>query len=191
MKYLSVTETAGMVRKALKESFPGVKFSVRSSSYSGGASIRVGWIDGPNSNQVERVAHVFKGAYFDGMIDYKGSTYSMIDGEQVSFGADFIFCNRDYSDASIQRAIDRVYNKYLGNFREHGVEKPTVEQYKKGQLHSVQVLWIGAPYHDDVQSLISACLSKHSDRMSAEKSATASKVIYLGNDGYSQVGAIA
>lgn len=37
-KYLSCAETAKLLRQALKESFPGVKFSVRSSVYSGGAN---------------------------------------------------------------------------------------------------------------------------------------------------------
>ncbi|WP_338423309.1 LPD29 domain-containing protein, partial [Xylella fastidiosa] len=46
-KYLTCAETAKLVRKALKESFPDIKFSVKSSNYSGGASIRVSWIDGP------------------------------------------------------------------------------------------------------------------------------------------------
>ncbi len=39
--YLSCAETAKMIRQVLKESFPGVKFSVKSSTYSMGASITV------------------------------------------------------------------------------------------------------------------------------------------------------
>lgn len=35
-KYISCKDTAVMMRKALKEAFPGVKFSVRSDVYSGG-----------------------------------------------------------------------------------------------------------------------------------------------------------
>ena len=45
-KYLSCAETAKLVRTALKKNFPGVKFSVRSSVYSGGASIDVSWMLG-------------------------------------------------------------------------------------------------------------------------------------------------
>jgi hypothetical protein len=43
MKYLTTAETASLVRAALKDSFPGVKFSVRSHVYSGGSSIRVSY----------------------------------------------------------------------------------------------------------------------------------------------------
>ena len=46
----SLTETAKILRKCLKEAFPGVKFSVRGTR---GGSIRVGWTDGPLSTAVE------------------------------------------------------------------------------------------------------------------------------------------
>lgn len=72
-RYLSCAETAKLVRKALKDAFPGVKFSVRSSVYSGGASIDVGWTDGPTSKEVEAVAKQYQGGDFDGMIDMKVS----------------------------------------------------------------------------------------------------------------------
>jgi len=45
--YVSVAETAKLVRAALKAAFPGITFSVRSKSYSMGASISVRWTDGP------------------------------------------------------------------------------------------------------------------------------------------------
>lgn len=95
--YLSCAETAKLLRQALKESFPDVKFSVRSSTYSGGASIRVCWTDGPTTQAVESVSETFSGAYFDGMIDYKGCRYHMLDGEAIRFGADFIFTERKLS----------------------------------------------------------------------------------------------
>ena len=45
-RYLTTAETAKLVRERLKAEFPGVRFSVRSQSYSGGSSIHVGWLDG-------------------------------------------------------------------------------------------------------------------------------------------------
>ena len=96
--YMTCTETAKLIRKALKEAFPSFKFSVRSHTYSGGASINVGWSDGPTTQEVERVARVFAGATFDGMTDYKGGVVHQLDGRTVHFGADFVFCNRDVTD---------------------------------------------------------------------------------------------
>ena len=45
---LSCAEVAKLLRAALKETFPGVTFSIRSRTYAGGASIDVTWRDGPN-----------------------------------------------------------------------------------------------------------------------------------------------
>lgn len=123
--YLTCAETAKLVRGALKTAFPGVTFSVRSSTYSGGASITVGWTDGPRSTVVDEVIGIFSGADFDGMVDLKvdnthwlhpdgtvtlarrpGTTGSFAEiigdpsgptAQLVSFGADFIFAQRDIS----------------------------------------------------------------------------------------------
>ena len=98
---LSVAETAKLVRQALKDAHPGVKFSVRSHSYAGGASIRVGWTDGPTQREVEATAQRYKGASFDGMADsmsYHDTLLSTENGaELVSFGADFVSCSRTIS----------------------------------------------------------------------------------------------
>jgi len=68
-KYLSCAETAKLVRTALKKNFPGVKFSVRSSVYSGGASIDVSWVLGPTTKEVDSIAGQYESADFDGSID--------------------------------------------------------------------------------------------------------------------------
>lgn len=123
--HLSCAETAKLVRKALKLAFPGQKFSVRSDSYAGGASIAVHWTDGPTTQQVDKVIQVYAGADFDGMIDLKthndhwlepdgsssiakreGTTGSFVEqicdpptpqSRLVSFGADFVQTSRNLS----------------------------------------------------------------------------------------------
>lgn len=77
-RYISTTDTAKLVRKLLKAKFPGVKFSVRSDKYAGGSSIRVDWTDGPTAKLVDAYVQPFAGSGFDGMIDYKYSTYSWL-----------------------------------------------------------------------------------------------------------------
>ena len=101
-RYLSCAETAKQVRKALAEAFAGVKFSVRSKAYAGGASITVGWIDGPLSKDVDAVIQAFAGADFDGSTDYKSHHVSTLNGEVVRFGADFIFTAREISAATMK-----------------------------------------------------------------------------------------
>lgn len=99
-RYLTAAETAKLIRKALKASFPGVKFSVRSKSYSMGASVNVSYIDGPTKEAVSQVTDAFRGSDFDGMIDlktYRGA--QLVNGELVSFGADYVFVEREFSEA--------------------------------------------------------------------------------------------
>ena len=67
--YLSAAETAKLVRKSLKANFPDTKFSVRSETYAGGASINVRWTDGPIDADVEPFAKMYQGGGFDGSID--------------------------------------------------------------------------------------------------------------------------
>ena len=109
--YISQTETNKLIRKVLRESFPGVKFSVRTR----GGSTNINWTDGPNANQVERLVSAFEGSYFDGMIDYQGSRFAMLDGREVRFMADFIFTNRHYSDDVERMMAQRLIQQYGPN----------------------------------------------------------------------------
>ena len=107
-RYLTCAETAKEVRAVLKRYWPGLKFSVRSDTYSGGASIRVRWYDGPTGKQVEKRIGCFAGASFDGMVDLKEYHDSTLRGEVVSFGANYVFCERQYSAAFLGRIAQAV-----------------------------------------------------------------------------------
>lgn len=142
-RYLSCADTAKLIRKALKKAFPDARFSVRSDTYSGGASIRVAWIDGPTEKAVKGVTDPFASAGFDGMIDLKYYKRSWLlpdgtaafgessgtadsrgvhaayeheaphpDAELVSFGADFIFTERKYSEPVFREALEEVGERY-------------------------------------------------------------------------------
>ena len=128
----SCAETAQLVRAALKAAFPGVKFSVRSSVYSGGASVDVNWTDGPTAKEVERVAHRFAGATFDGMIDLKSYHTSTLNGHRVHFGADFVQCQRDVSADLLRECAERIADEY-------GVPAPEVRESSythRGKTHT-------------------------------------------------------
>lgn len=112
-KYISVTETAKLIRQALKDNFKGIKFSVRSNSYAGGASIDVSWTDGPCEPDVIRIAKQFQGASFDGMTDSTTYHTSELNGEQVHFGSDYVFCKRHMSQEFIE-AIATQFCKRFG-----------------------------------------------------------------------------
>jgi len=141
-RYLTVAETAKLVRQALKKHFPNTQFSVRSKSYSGGASIDIFWTDGERTKTVEAIVKGFEGRSFDGMNDlascqdswllpngeadlaYRPESYGgSIPGytsdaphpnaELVHFGANYVFCNRHISD------FDRREAEALAYIRQH------------------------------------------------------------------------
>ena len=142
MRYLRCKETAKLLRVRLKKEFPGTKFSVRSDVYAGGASIRVEYTDGPALKDVEAVCNEYNGSGFDGMIDMKihyqhyilpdgqvclykspgtvgsGGYKDKIDNElpegaeAVSFGADYVFVNKNNTVKRIVSAIKWIEKKY-------------------------------------------------------------------------------
>lgn len=181
-EFISVTDTAKLIRKALKEAFPGVKFSVKSSSYSGGASVGIRWTDGPNEAQVKAVAGIFRGAYFDGSIDYQGSISHMMGGKPVRFGADYVNLSREFSDAAIERAIARVFRMFAGNFTADAIECPTVAQFRSGNLYRIHLRGM----IDDLQREIAKVLHKSTDSLKVNKSKTAGAVFVTHDDGYSK-----
>ncbi len=117
-KRITATDTAKLVRMALKEAFPTWRFSVKTHKYSMGASINIEWTNGPTTKDVERVAGVFQGAGFDGMQDMKTYNRHTMDGEPVSFGADYIFCRRDTTD------------ELVGEFKRAWASMPEEERVK-------------------------------------------------------------
>lgn len=118
--YISCAETAKLIRQELKSNFPGIKFSVRSKEYSGGASIRVEWLDGPSDNAVEYVVGKFEGATFDPSIDLKSYVTSEWEGEEVNFGADYIHCNRRLSRVFLETVLQQFCKRF-------GTAMPTIQ----------------------------------------------------------------
>lgn len=180
-RYLTCAETAKLLRAALAESFPGVKFSVKSRTYSGGASIDIGWTDGPNADDVKTVSAAFEGAYFDGMIDYKGDKYHTLDGQEVSFGADYIFLRHELTDAEVARGISEVAAAY------GGCQPITVAEYRNGGAHS----WRNSGGCDLGRALNLWMAGKREasflparQGMPAKQSATLARVAFAGSDEY-------
>ena len=77
-EYITVTEVAKLIRKALKKLYPDTKFNVRSEKYSMCTSIRINWKDGPTAKMVYAICDQFTGSGFDGSIDLKYSWTSWL-----------------------------------------------------------------------------------------------------------------
>jgi hypothetical protein len=182
--YLSCAETAKMIRLVLKESFPGVKFSVVSSTYSMGASITIKYNDGPNADAVKAAVSIFEASYFDGMQDYKGQRYSAIDGQEVRFGADYVFVNRYVTDAAMAQAIDALYEKFAGNFRNDPLPKATVEDYNQGRLYGRDIPGMGNGLANEFVRQIGIVIQDANADFPVQPSATLARITSLGDDGY-------
>ena len=146
-EYISVTDTAKLVREALKHAFPTQTFSVRSKSYSGGASITAYWTDGPRTKRVDAVIKAFEGCTFDGMIDLKSYHDSILVGpngpRKVHFGANFVFSARDISnfDDLCKRADQLIRSKCVLTPPKDGWPErfgnDTVEQLSRMVVHDM------------------------------------------------------
>jgi Large polyvalent protein associated domain 29 len=140
--WLGIKEGNKLLRKHLAAEFPGVKFSVKGQSYSGGSSTDISWIDGPLQKQVEKIASAYGYKGFDGMIDlqYSYSQYLTPEGRIVCGGTSgtvgsmgtvspfkieppagsvpicsgigYVFCNRKHSVGMYRRAVESVCRKY-------------------------------------------------------------------------------
>lgn len=151
----SLNAAAKNIRIELKAAFPAVKFSVKSSRYSGGDSISVRWVDGPVCAQVDEIINKYKAGSFNGMDD--SYEYSH-DAWNDAFGdAKYVFSNREDSDAAVASCIRTVKAKYGANLAEVGAPEPSLEGYKRGDYRSLQVL--GGCY-GDLLSLIQYELSR-------------------------------
>lgn len=137
--WIDTVDTAKLVRAMLKKTWPDTKFSVRSSQYSGGSSIDVRWMDGPQVRHVRAVVGVFAGKSFDGMIDLEYSFGAWLhpdgsasprnsegtittpgydeptddpDALPVRFGADYVQCHRSLSPERLADVLDAYTAQY-------------------------------------------------------------------------------
>lgn len=99
--YLSLVNGSGLsprimatknIRTELSRAFPGIKFSVKSESYSGGDSIDIDWTDEVTKDEVEKITKKYQEGYFNGMNDiyeYNNAAFNSLFG-----GAKYVFAQR-------------------------------------------------------------------------------------------------
>ena len=105
---LSRKITGDNIRKELKREFPNTKFSVRYSSFSGGAEWSIRWEDGPTQNEVEKVVRKFQDSHSDFTGDYWD--YDPSEFNRLFGGEKFVMVYRD-------RGVDfreKVLMRYKG-----------------------------------------------------------------------------
>ena len=134
------------IRIELAKAFPGVKFSAKGKSFSGGDSIDVAWTDGTTSEQVDAIIDKYSAGSFDGITD--SYNYSHTAWVEAFGDAKYIMGNRHYSNILVAKAIEEIKAKY------GDAEAPTVEQYNNGQADGSPLGNAEGSNHWNWQSLI-------------------------------------
>jgi hypothetical protein len=117
------------IRIELKNAFPQIKFSVTTSKFAGGNSVRVGWIDGVTVEEVDQIANKYKGGTFDGSDDLY--TYSDTAWMDAFGSAKYISTSREYSAEFVGETIAEIGAIW------HDGKLPTALDYRNGSLYSV------------------------------------------------------
>ncbi len=120
----TVALAAQDIRAALKTAFAGTKFSVRSESFSMGNAVRIEWVDGPSSKQVEAVVGRFEAGSFDGMTDMYNNAAK---DPSTPHRAKYVTCTREISP-EVSRAVRERIEAMCG-----GDELP---EWKRDQVRS-------------------------------------------------------
>lgn len=108
-------KAAKSIRNDLKKEFPLIKFQVRSETFSGGDSVGVEWINGPNYDQVNKIIKKYEYGHFDAMFDSYEYSNSRKDIPQVKY-------------VQTERKIsDEIYEEIFQEFKKkcNGLDKLT------------------------------------------------------------------
>lgn len=110
---VSAAELAQHARALLKATFPGVKFSVRSSVFSGGSAVRVSWTDGPRARDVDKLIDPLSGRGFDGMTDSTSFHDVTLPSGEVVRNSTFTSTRRETSPA-LEARMAAVFERATG-----------------------------------------------------------------------------
>ena len=125
MKFLQAKESTGLIRQALKESFPGQTFAVRAKHYSSGYSVNVDWRDGPSDLQVRAVVEHFE-RYGKGKNGNREPVNFGMDGEEARLGPDYTFTKRSLSDEVAHSIVDQFYDDHALGYALEGLQRSDI-----------------------------------------------------------------
>ena len=111
---------AANLRKLLKKEFPGIVFSVKSESYSGGDSISVHWTDAATNDAVDKFADLFEECSFDGMQDLEIDRDNIF--ADIFGGAKYVNAQRTVSNEKFEETAKEMgYDAKFINGRFEGL----------------------------------------------------------------------
>lgn len=136
------------IRTELKRNFPGVKFSVRFDSFSGGDEFSICWEDGPTKEQVDLVVSKYQNHHSDFTGDYWD--YDPSEFNNLFGGVSYVSTDRTITE----KAIEAMRKKYPDLTEEnkttyHFEEERAGIYARENASHSVEsILRVAACYVD-------------------------------------------
>lgn len=119
------TRAAKNLRKELRLTFPGVKFSVTSDRFSGGDSVSIRWTLGPSGEEVRKITDKYESGTFDAMTDCGGYDHSAYGNavEAILGRARFVSESREVPsdiEEQIARGLCALQHvEYVGPYTRH------------------------------------------------------------------------
>lgn len=101
-------KASSAIKKELKKNFANIKFSVKSSNYSGGDSVHIKWTDGPTTDEVEKITNKYQYGNFDGTTDMYNYDNKQDDIPQSKY----ILTQRGMSDDTRLKIVEYLRNYY-------------------------------------------------------------------------------
>jgi len=95
------------IKIELSRLYPGVKFSVRSKSFSMGDDVNVDWENGPTQDEIQKIINKYSADHFDGMTD--SYDYNITVFNNLFGGSKYVFGNRNITQ-----------DKYIETGKEYG-----------------------------------------------------------------------
>lgn len=109
MRELSeAAKAAKLIRQELKAAFPNIKFKVRSSNFSMGNAVDIGWKNGVIEKKVNTITSKYQYGHFDGMNDI----YEYSNGRDDIPQAKYISTSRTIDDSIYEEAFNHAKNYY-------------------------------------------------------------------------------
>lgn len=134
----NAANAAAWIRTELKKAYPGLKFTCRSETYSGGNSVRVTYTDQPAEKHkaIEALLAKYEYGHFNGMDDIYEYSNRREDVPQVKY----LFVTNEMSDEKRQELYDTLRKNWAG-----GDQLP--EKYIDGRNMNFQGEWVSTWVH--------------------------------------------
>lgn len=148
---IEINTVAKMLRASLKETFPGVKFSVRKGAGTGSLWLSVSWTDGPTDLAIKAVTSRYTGSEWNlnnnDSYTRNANALLVVDGaelpEEVHFSCAGITTHRDMSEEAQDRMTADISSALNGlEYRRENMEGLVVNGISLHRIHDVRAaLW--------------------------------------------------